>query len=217
VKYLKSFLNNYNNLLYKMSQQQTSQTPQLEELYDIFTEAFIDNSSVIIVVLFTSLTFIYQNFTGIVYLGFLLAAMVIRGLFIWGFGIVQPQLQLQSPMCIHPYGFNVGFSTFVFMFTFCYAFIPMFVYNDINIPLLIIYIIYFVMDLGFKTNKYNKDCNNLYWQLIENFIGGAIIGATFSTSMLTYSSAFLFFNELSTSKEMCSVKKEQAFKCKVNK
>ena len=183
-----------------------------DSLYDIFTEAFIENSSTIIAVLFTSLTFIYQNFTGIVYLGFLLAAMVIRGLFIWGFDIGKAS----ASKCNQPYGFNVGFSTFVFMFTFCYAFIPMFVYNDINIPLLIIYIIYFVMDLGFKTTTY-IDCENLRMNLIANFIGGAIIGATFSTSMLTYSSEFLFFNELSTSKEMCSVKKEQAFKCKVNK
>ena len=185
---------------------------KLDDLYSIFTEAFIENSSTIIVVLFTSLTFIYQNFTGIVYLGFLLAAMVIRGLVIWGFDIGKAS----ASKCNQPYGFNVGFSTFVFMFTFCYAFIPMFVYNDINIPLLIIYIIYFVMDLGFKTTTY-IDCENLRMNLIANFIGGAIIGATFSTSMLTYSSEFLFFNELSTSKEMCSVKKEQAFKCKVNK
>ena len=193
-----------------------------DSLYDIFTEAFIENSSTIIAVLFTRLTFIYQNFTGIVYLGFLLAAMVIRGLFIWGFDIGAGPVQTLKDSsgkpikCIQPYGFNVGFSTFVFMFTFCYAFIPMFVYNDINIPLLIIYIIYFVMDLGFKTTTY-IDCENLRMNLIANFIGGAIIGATFSTSMLTYSSEFLFFNELSTSKEMCSVKKEQAFKCKVNK
>ena len=185
---------------------------KLDDLYSIFTEAFIENSSTIIVVLFTSLTFIYQNFTGIVYLGFLLAAMVIRGLVIWGFDIGKAS----ASKCNQPYGFNVGFSTFVFMFTFCYAFIPMFVYNDINIPLLIIYIIYIVMDIGFKTTTY-IDCENLRMNLIANFIGGAIIGATFSTSMLTYSSEFLFFNELSTSKEMCSVKKEQAFKCKVNK
>ena len=185
---------------------------KLDDLYSIFTEAFIENSSTIIVVLFTSLTFIYQNFTGIVYLVFLLEAMVIRGLVIWGFDIGKAS----ASKCNQPYGFNVGFSTFVFMFTFCYAFIPMFVYNDINIPLLIIYIIYFVMYLGFKTTTY-IDCENLRMNLIANFIGGAIIGATFSTSMLTYSSEFLFFNELSTSKEMCSVKKEQAFKCKVNK
>jgi hypothetical protein len=195
----------------------TTPTTKLDELYNIFTEAFIENSSVIIAVLFTSLTFIYQNFTGIVYLGFLLAAMVIRGLFIWGFDIGKNTSGAISTIkCIQPYGFNVGFSTFVFMFTFCYAFIPMFVYNDINIPLLIIYIVYFVIDLGFKTNKY-IECENLQMNLTANFVAGAGIGAIFSTSMLKLSSEFLFFNELSSSKEICSVKKEQAFKCKVNK
>jgi hypothetical protein len=201
---------------------QPAQAQTLDSLYDIFTEAFIENSSTIIVVLFTSLTFIYQNFTGIVYLGFLLAAMVIRGLFIWGFdigaGLDQNPTDSSGKTikCIQPYGFNVGFSTFVFMFTFFYAFIPMFVYDDINIPLLIVYIVYFIIDLGFKTNKY-LNCSNLQMNLIANFVGGASIGAIFSTSMLKLSSEFLFFNELSTSKEICSVKKEQAFKCKVNK
>lgn len=205
-----------------MAQPTPAQAQTLDSLYDIFTEAFIENSSTIIVVLFTSLTFIYQNFTGIVYLGFLLAAMVIRGLFIWGFDIGAGEVQnvrdsSDKPIkCIQPYGFNVGFSTFVFMFTFFYAFIPMFVYDDINIPLLIVYIVYFIIDLGFKTNKY-LNCSNLQMNLIANFVGGASIGAIFSTSMLKLSSEFLFFNELSTSKEICSVKKEQAFKCKVNK
>ena len=192
-----------------------------DSLYDIFTEAFIENSSTIIAVLFTSLTFIYQNFTGIVYLGFLLAAMVIRGLFIWGFDIGAGPVQTLKDSsgkpikCIQPYGFNVGFSTFVFMFTFCYAFIPMFVYNDINIPLLIVYIVYFIIDLGFKTNKY-LPCNNLQMNLITNFIAGASIGAIFCTVMMSGGSGeFLFFNELSSSKEMCSVKKEQSFKCKL--
>ena len=184
---------------------------KLDDLYSIFTEAFIENSSTIIVVLFTSLTFIYQNFTGIVYLGFLLAAMVIRGLVIWGFDIGKAS----ASKCNQPYGFNVGFSTFVFMFTFCYAFIPMFVYNDINIQLLIVYIVYFVIDLGFKTNKY-LPCNNLQMNLITNFIAGASIGAIFCTVMMSGGSGeFLFFNELSSSKEMCSVKKEQSFKCKL--
>jgi len=186
----------------------------LTELFDIFTEAFIENSSTIIIVLFTSLTFIHQNFTGIVYLGFLLAAMVIRGLFIWGLGIVPPPVPT-AVKCIQSYGFNVGFSTFVFMFTFCYAFIPMFVYNDINLLLLIVYIIYFIIDLGFKTNKY-LECTNLQMNLIANFVAGAGIGAIFCTGMMSGGSGeFLFFNELSSSKEMCSVKKEQSFKCKL--
>ena len=152
---------------------------------------------------------------------FLLAAMVIRGLFIWGFDIGAGPVQTLKDSsgkpikCIQPYGFNVGFSTFVFMFTFCYAFIPMFVYNDINIQLLIVYIVYFVIDLGFKTNKYLK-CDNLQMNLIANFIGGASIGAIFCTVMMSGGSGeFLFFNELSSSKEMCSVKKEQSFKCKL--
>ena len=111
------------------------------------------------------------------------------------------------------------------MFTFCYAFIPMFIFNDINIPLLVTYIVYFVIDLSYKsyigTNTNDTSgsiCTNTLVLLLCNFAGGAIIGAAICTSMMAGGSGkFLFYNEISTSKEMCSVKKEQAFKCKVNK
>ena len=194
----------------------------------------IENSPLIIAAIFTSLTFVYQNFTGIVYLGYLLAALFLRYGTIWlsskDFGVkddaATPTATATATATLCEYnGYSMGFSTFVFMFTFCYAFIPMFIFNDINIPLLVTYIVYFVIDLSYKsyigTNTNDTSgsiCTNTLVLLLCNFAGGAIIGAAICTSMMAGGSGkFLFFNELSSSKEICSVKKEQAFKCKVNK
>ena len=212
----------------------TTPTTKLDELYNIFTKAFIENSPLIIAAIFTSLTFVYQNFTGIVYLGYLLAALFLRYGTIWlsskDFGVkddaATPTATATATATLCEYnGYSMGFSTFVFMFTFCYAFIPMFIFNDINIPLLVTYIVYFVIDLSYKsyigTNTNDTSgsiCTNTLVLLLCNFAGGAIIGAAICTSMMAGGSGkFLFYNEISTSKEMCSVKKEQAFKCKVNK
>ena len=189
----------------------------------------IENSPLIIAAIFTSLTFVYQNWTGIVYLGYLLAALFLRYGTIWlsskGSGVKDTATATDTATPCEYNGYSMGFSTFVFMFTFCYAFIPMFIFNDINIPLLVTYIVYFVLDLSYKSyiGKYTVDtsgsiCTNTLVLLLCNFAGGAIIGAAICTSMMAGGSGkFLFYNEISTSKEMCSVKKEQAFKCKVNK
>ena len=207
----------------------TTPTTKLDELYNIFTKAFIENSPLIIAAIFTSLTFVYQNWTGIVYLGYLLAALFLRYGTIWlsskGSGVKDTATATDTATPCEYNGYSMGFSTFVFMFTFCYAFIPMFIFNDINIPLLVTYIVYFVIDLSYKSyiGTNTKDtsgsiCTNTLVLLLCNFAGGAIIGAAICTSMMAGGSGkFLFFNELSSSKEICSVKKEQAFKCKVNK
>jgi hypothetical protein len=186
----------------------------------------IEHSPLIIAAIFTSLTFVYQNWTGVIYLGYLLAALFLRYSTIWyvNRNTASASATDRGTLCEYN-GYSMGFSTFVFMFTFCYAFIPMFIFNDINIPLLVTYIVYFVLDLTYKSyiGKYTNDasgsiCTNTLVLLLCNFAGGAIIGAAICTSMMAGGSGkFLFYNEISTSKEMCSVKKEQAFKCKVNK
>ena len=187
----------------------------------------IEHSPLIIAAIFTSLTFVYQNWTGVIYLGYLLAALFLRYGTIWyvNRNNAAAAAPATAPGVCEYNGYSMGFSTFVFMFTFCYAFIPMFIFNDINIPLLVTYIVYFVLDLSYKSyigkienDDSNAICPNPVVLLLCNFAGGAIIGAAICTSMMAGGSGkFLFYNEISTSKEICSVKKEQAFKCKVNK
>jgi hypothetical protein len=190
----------------------------------------MDNSPIIIAIIFTSFSFIFQNWSGAIYLGYLLAAVVLR-LGIMNINKIIRTLSSKSDpaadasesaefVSCEKQGISVGFSTFVFMFTFWYAFTPMFIFNDLNIPLLITFILYFIFDLLYKRCDqlvYIK-CTNFGSLILYNFFGGGILGTIFCTSMMAGGSGkFLFFNEISTSKEMCSVKKEQAFKCKVNK
>ena len=181
----------------------------------------MDNSPIIIAMLFTSFSFIFQSYPGIVYLAYLLAAVVIRFFII---NIPDWISKTSTDSSCEKNSISAGFSTFVFMFTFWYAFLPMFVYNDLNIPLLISFIFYFVFDLIYKTidsstGVYTNGCDSsrVLSLIGYNFFGGSVLGASFCGMMLPHSSSFLFFNEISTSKEMCSIKKEQAFKCKVNK
>jgi len=184
----------------------------------------IDNSPIIIAIIFTSFSFIFQNWSGAIYLGYLIAAVVIRFFIINANGIWNGTYNIRDPspdkVICEKKGISAGFSTFVFMFTFWYAFIPMFIFNDINIPLLITFILYFIFDLIYKFSDGDvySGCTNFNTLIGANFFGGGILGAALCTSMMAGGSGkFLFFNEISTSKEMCSVKKEQAFKCKVNK
>ncbi len=189
----------------------------------------MDNSPIIIAIIFTSFSFIFQSYPGIVYLAYLIAAVIIRQFIIkvqfWISGNVQTQVCQKNNI-------TAGFSTFVFMFTFWYAFLPMFVYNDLNLQLLIAFIFYFVFDLIYKiidfsskiydtttTTTTTTTCDPVQFASLigYNFLAGSILGASFCGMMLPHSSSFLFFNEISASKELCSIKKEQAFKCKVNK
>jgi hypothetical protein len=187
-----------------------------------FLSGIMDNSPIIIAIIFTSFSFIFQSYPGIVYLAYLIASVIIRQF------IIQVQIwisgtQSTDPNSCQKNNITAGFSTFVFMFTFWYAFLPMFVYNDLNLYLLIAFIFYFVFDLiykisDFSMNIYDACDQTRFLSLIGvNFLAGSILGASFCGMMLPHSSSFLFFNEISTSKEMCSIKKEQAFKCKVNK
>jgi hypothetical protein len=190
----------------------------------------MDNSPIIIAIIFTSFSFIFQNWSGAIYLGYLLAAVVIRFFIINANEIWNQTYDFRATsvdkVACEKNGISIGFSTFVFMFTFWYAFIPMFIFNDLNMYILISFILYFIFDLLYKSNdriSYNgingeEECINFGPLIGANFFGGGILGTIFCIIMMsTESGKYLFFNEISTSKEMCSVKKEQSFKCKVNK
>jgi len=153
---------------------------------------------IIIASIFTSLSFIYQNITGLIYLMFLLVSVGIR------YGVMSSTGSDQL----------VGLSTFVFTYTFGYVFLPMFIYNDINIPLLVGYITYFIIDTGVALQ--HPEVLNF---IILNFFGGTALGFGFCVFMIYALNAqnALFFNEISSSKEMCSLKSKQSFKCAVAK
>ena len=185
-------------------------------------ESFRIINPIVIASIFTSLSFIYQNVTGLIYLMFLLVSIGIRYFVMSGTRIANslaPQQGHQSRQSGPGPGpepeFLNGLSTFVFTYTFGYVFLPMFIHYDINIPLLVGYITFFIVDtsISIKTNP------EMLSSIILNFFGGAALGIGFCVFMIYALNAqnALFFNEISASKDMCSLKSKQSFKCAVAK
>ena len=169
-------------------------------------------SPIILAISITSLSFIFQNFKGLIYLALLLFSSVIRN-YIYKYSGGE-KLQGDGSICTSveysEYG-NTTFSAFVFAFTIMYLSLPMFINGATNFWVFGALIVYFFIDIYVKIHKgcivNNKD-------LILNILVGVVTGGLFVSVM---SSKYVFFNEVSSNKEMCSQPKEQTFKCQVYK
>ena len=105
-------------------------------------------------------------------------------------------------------------STFIFLFTFVYFLAPMRMFSSYNIPLLIGLLVYWVIDTGVK-------CAYKCFSVGE-FFGNVVFGAILAISSVMTIQAlggknYLYFNEVSSDKEVCSIAKNQTFKCAVYK
>jgi hypothetical protein len=110
---------------------------------------------------------------------------------------------------------NSTYSIFVLLFTFFYLAMPMFISNNINYILITFFCIYITFDILVKLVN---GCIISKLDIIGNFIGGAGLGAAISA--LLYSSPvkeYLFINETSNNKQVCSMPSKQTFKCSVYK
>jgi hypothetical protein len=173
-------------------------------------------SPLILIIIITSLSFVFQNFKGIIYLGFLLAFCVIReyiyyingGLEAKDDGLICNAIQYSK------YG-NDTFSTFVFAFTISYVCVPMFQNGTANVLLFISLLAYMFFDMYIKIDK---KCIVNTGKMFLNLCAG-IFSGYFIVSLMNWggSSKFLFFNEESSNKEVCTQPSTQTFKCKVYK
>ena len=169
-------------------------------------------SPVILAVSVVSLSFIFQNFKGFIYLGFLLACCVIRE-FIYKWSGSNPSTSdgtICTSIQYSKYG-NPAFSAFVFAFTIMYFAYPMFSNDSVNIPTIISLIVYSLIDMFIKI--YNSCIKNT-GDLFLNVMAGLTSAAIFVAMMYAGGSGkYLFFNEVSSNKEICSQPKKQTFKC----
>jgi len=173
-------------------------------------------SPLIVAMIITSLSFIFQNFKGLIYLGFLILACLIReGIYYSNNG---KQLQDDGTICnsiqYSKYG-NSSFSSFVFAFTTTYMAVPMFSNGTANLWLFTAFIAYFFIDIYIKL--YEKCITNITG-LFLNILAGIFI-AYLIISLMTWggSAQYLFFNEQSSNTEICTQPSTQTFKCKVYK
>lgn len=171
-------------------------------------------SPIILATSITSLSFIFQNFKGLIYLGFLIGCCVVRS-FVYAMAGSVPIVNdgtICTSIQYSKYG-NPTFSAFVFAFTIMYLSFPMFANGAINFWIFISLITYFFMDIFIKIYK---NCIIKTGDLFLNILLGASSAALIITLMYAGGSGkYLFFNEMSSDKEMCYQPSKQTFKCKL--
>jgi hypothetical protein len=171
-------------------------------------------SPLFIALFITSLSFLFQNVKGFIYLGFLIASIFLRTLFV---SKDDPNLN-KINMCnsvqsvqYATYG-NATFSIFVFGFTIAYLGVPMFIHNSLNVYVILALIGYLFVDVLMKIKCLTSG------GILLNFLGGFVVAGIIVTGMNAGgSNRFLFFNETTSTKEICTQPKKQTFRCKVYK
>jgi len=169
-------------------------------------------SPIILATSITGMSFIFQNFKGLIYLALLIFCCMFRSFAYMTFGAnpVVNDGTICSTIQYSKYG-NPTFSAFVFAFSIMYLSFPMFANNSVNYWIFIPLITYFFVDMFVKI--YNK-CVVQLGDLFLNVLIGAISSACIVYTM--YAAGFgkyLFFNEMSSSKEICYQASKQNFKC----
>lgn len=171
-------------------------------------------SPIILATSITSMSFMYQNFKGLIYLGFLIAFCVVRS-YVYMVAGAEPIVNdrtICTSIQYSRYG-NPTFSAFVFAFTILYLSIPMFSNGSVNYWIFISLISYFFLDIFIKIYK---NCIIKMGDLFLNVLLGAASASLVVTLMyIGGSGKYLFFNELSSNKEVCYQPSKQNFKCQM--
>jgi hypothetical protein len=173
-------------------------------------------SPIILATSITSLSFIFQNFKGLIYLGFLIAACIVRNYVYMVSGSVPVinDRTICTSIQYSKYG-NPTFSAFVFAFTIMYLSLPMFSNGAPNFWVFVSLISYFLIDIFIKIYK---NCVIKMSDLFLNVLLGLASSALIVTLMYVGGSGkYLFFNEVSSNKDICYQPKEQTFRCQVFK
>jgi len=169
-------------------------------------------SPIILSIVMLSLSFVFQNFKGFIFLGYLLGACLIRN-YVYvlnGAEPLKPDNTICSSIQYSKYG-NPTFSAFVFAFTLMYISFPMFSNGEVNFWIFGGLLAYFFLDMFIKVYK---KCVVKTGDLFLNVLLGLASSALIVTLMYAGgSSKFLFFNETSSTKEICSVPSKQTFRC----
>ena len=169
-------------------------------------------SPIILSIVMLSLSFVFQNFKGFIFLGYLLGVCLIRN-YVYvlnGAETLKADNTICSSIQYSKYG-NPTFSAFVFAFTIMYISFPMFSNGEVNFWIFGGLLAYFFLDIFIKMYK---KCVIKTGDLFLNVLLGLASSALIVTLMYAGgSSKFLFFNETSSTKEVCSVPSKQTFRC----
>jgi hypothetical protein len=174
-------------------------------------------SPIILILCIIGTSFLFQNFKGFIYMGFLISVCLIRNYIYSLYGSQQSnkgETNLCNVVQYSRFG-NESFSSFVFAFTIVYLTIPMFLNGVINFWILCGLLFYYFLDIFIKT--YEK-CNVKSGDIVINSLLGVATACLIVSFMYSGgSSKFLFFNDITSNGSTCSVAKNQTFKCSVYK
>ena len=169
-------------------------------------------SPIILSIVMLSLSCVFQNLKGFIFLGYLLGVCLIRN-YVYvlnGAETLKADNTICSSIQYSKYG-NPTFSAFVFAFTIMYISFPMFSNGEVNFWIFGGLLAYFFLDMFIKVYK---KCVVKTGDLFLNVLLGLASSALIVTLMYAGgSSKFLFFNETSSTKEVCSVPSKQTFRC----
>jgi hypothetical protein len=178
-------------------------------------------SPLIVSIMILSMTFTSQNWKGIICLAFIIGSVLIRDFTMWitGLGkktnVNENRTQICDVTRFSIYGPN-GVSVFVLSFVLAYIAFPMFYNKDFNYLILGMLLVYLMMDIFVR---YMQHCfDSPMTDILINALSGITLGIVWPSLLyMGGSSKYLFFNEISSSKEVCSMPKKQQFKCSVYK
>jgi len=179
-------------------------------------------SPFVIAIVTTSLSFLFQNWKGLIYLLFLIFASTIRGYFIGlqGGDVMNGSNKQTADICTSiqftRHG-NQTYSCFVFAITIMYMVIPMFANTEVNFFVFIGLIMYGILDIAIR--KYTHCiAPGFNPNIVYDVLFGAFLSTVFVIGVMhSGNSKFLFFNETSSNKEVCTKPSSETFKCSVYK
>ena len=173
-------------------------------------------SPIIMAFSITSMSVVFQNFKGFIYLAFLIVSVLARELIIYSSNtpIFTPRNDICNKIKYSPLG-NSSFSLFVISFSIFYLCWPMFLNKSVNYWLLSGLLLYLLVDLGYRNTQ---KCFSGFKSIFVNILGGFTFATLIVIPMFYYGvKTSLFFNEVSSDKETCSMPTKQKFKCAVYK
>ena len=157
-----------------------------------------------------------MEMTGIVYLALLIIVCLARS-WMYSYRNIDPY-KYDGDVCTmvkySSFG-NNSISIFVIAYTLAYICTPMFYNNSINYVVLSLLLFYLVLTISiFSYHKCIKNMGEMVTSLVTGLLMGVLIPVFF---YLGNGSRYLFFNNLSSDKDVCSMPSKQTFKCNVYK
>lgn len=182
-------------------------------------------SPIVLVIGITGLSFIFQNFKGLIYLLFLIGACFIRSVvYRWSNASVDDRNNNFGEICkvirYTEHG-NFSFSPFIYAFTIIYLCFPMFANGAVNYWVFSLLVVGLFLDLFIRGKNgcfgIQPSTRAILDVALNIICGGSIAALIVSLMYAGGSSNYLFFNELSSDKQVCYQPSKQTFKCHMYK